>query len=282
MCALDTVGIDMPTTPKLTVHTGAKAWDTIWKWRWFARPQWQTQFRKQREGTRRALASLLGKLDVRSVLDCSCGLGSKTILLAEMGYEVEGSDGSAFAVKRAAELATEQAHNIRFFRARWATLGKAAGRKYDCIYNDSFELITTRRSLKAAARGIGSALKRGGKFVFTGADQWSKDSDRSRLIEEQFTQQGPFEVLPLYECDGVRLTVIVAREKTPDGVLGSRVHIIDDHGSVRVEVARVLDACKWTWTDYNDVLRSAGFSELYSVREKGLGSEPHIFNVAVK
>jgi len=65
----------MPTTPKLTVHTGARAWDTIWKWRWFAKPQWQAQFRKQREDTRRALASLLGKLDVRSVLDCSCGLG---------------------------------------------------------------------------------------------------------------------------------------------------------------------------------------------------------------
>jgi len=199
-----------------------------------------------------------------------------------MGYDVEGSDGSAFAVKRAAELAAEQGHSIRFLRARWATLGKTAGRKYDCIHNDSFAWITTRRSLKTAARGIGSALKRGGKFVFTGVDQWSQDSDRSRLIEEQFEQEGPFEVLPLYECDGVRLTVIIAREKTPDGVLGSRVHIIDDHGSVRVEVARVLDAYKWTWTDYNDVLRSSGFSELYSLREKGVGPEPYILNVAVK
>ena len=272
----------MPTTPKLTVHTGDKAWDTIWKWRWFTRPQWQSQFRKQREGTRRSLASLLGKLDVRSVLDCSCGLGCKTILLAEMGYEVEGSDGSAFAVRRAAELAAEQGHNIRFFRSRWATLGKTAGRKYDCIYNDSFAWITTRRSLEAAAKGICSALKRGGKFVFTGADQWSQDSGRNRLIEEQFTHEGAFEVLPLYERDGVRLTVVIAREKTPDGVLGSRVHVIDDHGSVRVEVARVLDACKWTWTDYNDVLRSVGFSELYSVREKGVGPQPYILNVAVK
>ena len=62
----------MPTPPKLTVHTDAKAWDTIWKWRWFTKPQWQGQFRKQREGTRRALASLLPKLGGRSVLDCSC------------------------------------------------------------------------------------------------------------------------------------------------------------------------------------------------------------------
>ncbi|HUW83453.1 MAG TPA: class I SAM-dependent methyltransferase [Phycisphaerae bacterium] len=272
----------MPTTPTLSLHTGAKAWDTIWKWTWFTKPQWQNQFRKQKEGTRRVLASLLPKLDVRSVLDCSCGLGGKTILLAEMGYEVEGSDGSAFAVKRAAQLAAEQGHTIRFFRARWETLGQTAGRRYDCIYNDAFAWITTRRSLYAAAKGICSALNRGAKFVFVGAHQWSQDSDRSRLIEEQFEQEGPFEVLPLYERDSVRLTVVIAREKTPDGVLGSRVHIIDDHGSVRVEVARVLDACKWTWTDYNDVLRLVGFSELYSVSQKGVGPQPYILNVAVK
>ena len=66
---------------------------------------------------------MLPKLDVGSVLDCSCGLGCKTILLAEMGYEVEGADGSAFAVKCAAELAAEEGHSIRFFRARWETLG---------------------------------------------------------------------------------------------------------------------------------------------------------------
>ena len=273
---------DMPTTPKLTVHTDAKAWDTIWKWRWFARPQWQTQFRKLREDTRLALASLLPKLDVRSVLDCSCGLGCKTILLAEMGYEAEGSDGSAFAVRRAAEFAGEQGCSIRFFRARWETLGRTAGRSYDCIYNESFAWITTRRSLQAAAKGICSALKRGGKFVFVGAHQWSQDSDRQRLIEEQFEQEGPFEVLPLCERDGIRLTVVIARERTPDGVLGSRVHIIDDRGLVRVEVARVLDACKWTWADYNGVLNSAGFRELYSVREKGAGARPYILNVAVK
>ena len=110
----------MPAPPRLTVHTGAKAWNTIWKWTWFTKPQWQSQFREQREGTRLALASLLAKLDVRSVLDCSCGLGGKTILLAEMGYEVDGSDASVVAVKHAAEFAAQQGHNIRFYRARWA------------------------------------------------------------------------------------------------------------------------------------------------------------------
>lgn len=59
--------------PKLVVYTGAKAWDTIWKWTWFTKDQWQPEFRKRKEGTRRALTGLLPKLDVKTVLDCSCG-----------------------------------------------------------------------------------------------------------------------------------------------------------------------------------------------------------------
>jgi hypothetical protein len=65
-------------------------------------------------------------------------------------------------------------------------------------------------------------------------------------------------------------------------VLGNRVHIVDDHGTVRIEVARVLDCCKWSWSDYVDVFDKAGFRKLYSVKERGVGEKPYILNVAVK
>jgi len=270
----------MEGAPQLTVRTGA--WEAIWKWTWFAKEQWQADFRKRREGTRRALAWLLPKLGVRSVLDCSCGLGLKTILLAEMGYDAEGSDGCGPAVRRARQLAREQGLDIRFFRARWEKLGQVSRRKYDCIYNDAFAWITRRRALVASAGGICAALKRGGKFVFQGAHQWSGPDDRDRLIREQFQREGPFEALGLYEKNGIRLTTIIARHKRPDGVMGSRIHVIDDHGAVRVEVASVRDACIWSWTDYTEALRRAGFRRLYSVKAKGVGRRPYILNVAEK
>jgi len=55
----------MASRPELTTRTGAKAWDTIWKWTWFTKEQWQGQFRKHKEGTRRTLGSLLGKLGAK-------------------------------------------------------------------------------------------------------------------------------------------------------------------------------------------------------------------------
>lgn len=254
----------------------------IWKWIWFTKGQWRREFRKHKEGTRRALASLLPELGVRSVLDCSCGLGWKTILLAEMGFDAEGCDGSRFAVKRASQLAREEGLDIRFFHSRWEGLGKTCGRKYDCVYNDAFAWITRRKALSASAKGICAALNRGGKFVFQGAHEWSLDEDKERIIQECFDVEGRFEALRGYEKDGIRLTTIIMREKRQDGVLGHRIHIIDDRGQTRIEIASVLDACIWSWRDYTEILKEAGFRRLHSVKEKGVGPEPYILNVAEK
>ena len=51
---------------------------------------------------------------------------------------------------------------------------------------------------------------------------------------------------------------------------------------MRIEIASVLDLRKWTWRDYDEVLKKAGFSDLYSVRGKGVDPDPYILNVAVK
>ncbi len=232
--------------PEVTAYADESAWDIIRKWTWFTKELWQGRFRRDKEGTRRALESLLGKLGARSVLDCSCGLGFKTILLTEMGYEAEGSDGCAVAAEHAVELAAEEGHRIRFFQSRWDELGEKAGRTYDCVYNDSFAWITSREALEAVARGIGAALRDGGALIFQGAHQWSKKSERGALIEKQWEDEGPFEVLETCEKDGVKLTTLIVREKREDGIVGHRVHFIEEGGAVRIEIASVLDLCKWT------------------------------------
>ena len=58
--------------------------------------------------------------------------------------------------------------------------------------------------------------------------------------------------------------------------------VIDDGGEVRVEIARVLDQFKWAWQDYVRILTEAGFSRVYSVKEKSLGAKPYLLNVGVK
>ena len=81
----------MNKVPDLSVRTGTRAWDTIWKWTWFAREQWQSEFRTWKKDTRLALGSLLPKLGVKSVLDCSCGLGFKRLARAPTTFDLSGS-----------------------------------------------------------------------------------------------------------------------------------------------------------------------------------------------
>ena len=125
-------------------------------------------------------------------------------------------------------------------------------------------------------------LKPGGKFIFHGAHQWSPDDYRTRGIQESHDAEGPFEVLPVCEKDGIRLTVVISREKRPDGVLGNRIHVIDDHGTVRVEIAQVLDAYIWMWEDYVETFKKAGFRRVFSIKMNKDEPEPYILNVAVK
>ena len=190
-----------------------------------------------------ALHSLLRRLKVKAVLDCSCGLGQTTFALSGLCYHVEGSDASSIAIELASDLAETRDQHIRCFRYRWDTLGHAAQRKYDCVYNDSFEWAPTRASMRASATGIHSVLKSGGRFVFWGDHQWSNYTRPD--VDAEFRSADRFEALPVDEHNGVKLTTLVSRERIPDGIPGNRIHIVEENGATRIEVASAPDIRKW-------------------------------------
>lgn len=254
-----------------------ESWNTIWKWTWFVKETWKSNFRE--EGNPPALHSLFSRLQVRSILDCSCGLGFKTISLAEMGFEVEGSDASAVAIKYAPQLAREEGLNIKFFRSCWEELGKRCKRKFDCVFSDAFDWISTRESLLASAKGIYSILDESGKFVFGVPIAGPKNTEKElkKFMNEQWNKQQRFEILPSYEKNGTRLTHLIVYDETSNGILENNIYLIEEQGVMRAEIAFMMDLCKWTWKDYTKVLREAGFREVYGLEEKGIE-----FNIGVK
>jgi SAM-dependent methyltransferase len=245
------------------------SWDTIWKWDWFSRVTWKPSFREEIKNLCHALNSLLPILNTKNILDCSCGLGLKTIMLSEMGYEVEGSDRSPFAIEHASQLAREEGLDIRFFLSQYKDLAKTSQHKFDCVYSDAFDWIRTRRDLKAAAKGISSVLDNGGKFIFHGAlSNWGKP-DLKRIIED-FRKHKEFEIFTPYEKDGIRLSEVTICEKTSLGVLEKRVYISEEKKTMRAEVAFMLNLIKWTWQDYTEVLGEVGFREFEYIEKDGM------------
>ena len=257
--------------------TEPESWDTIWKWSWFCRDFWWEGYRREAETAVADLFAFLRTRSVRSVLDCACGLGMKTILFAEQGYEVEGADASAVAAEYAPKLAAEKGLGIRFIHARNEELGQKCGRTYDCVFSDGFDELATHEALVCSARGIYAVLNDGGILVFSGiAPEWS-ESDLQAVIDKEWQEREPFVVLAPFERDGVRLTELEVDERTPEGILEKRIFLIEEEGALRAEIALLMNRRKWAFRDLDKVLTAAGFR---SVSTEKTGTT--LFTVAVR
>ena len=255
--------------------TEKESWETIWKWAWFTREMWAREYWKANREALKPMISLLHQLNVKTILDCSCGLGFKTIIIAKKGYEVEGSDESAVALKCAPLLAKEQGLNIRFFRSRMRDLKKNSGRRYDCVVSDYFDELGTRRVLRESARGIYGVLNDGGKFIF---ESPVPGINIEKMIEDEWKKREKLEFQPPYEKGGTRVTKVEVAEKTPEGILERCFYHIEEKGSARVEIAfKMNPRIKWTLKDFIEVLVDAGFMKFKSSKKEG-----RILNVAIK
>jgi SAM-dependent methyltransferase len=256
-----------------------ESWDTYWKWSWFTRKTWMSEYWEKTKTALEPVFSLLSKLNVRSILDCSCGLGFKTVMFAKMGYEVEGSDASAMAIKYAPQLAKEQGFKIKFFHSLYEELPKNTKRRYDCVFSDYFDEIETYERLKKSAKGIYSVLKEEGKFIFYGVSPKITKSDLKRLIERDWQKRKRFVIDPPVEQNGLKVTHIEIADKTKEGILENHIYLIEEKSMIQAEIAFIMNSrIKWAFKEYVKVLKESGFRKIrYSKRE---GEE--VFIIAIK
>ncbi|RLG17789.1 hypothetical protein DRN62_00130 [Nanoarchaeota archaeon] len=246
-----------------------ESWNTLWRWMWFTRDSWESKYWKEERIAVKPLLSLLRKLKVKSVLDCSCGLGYKTVLVAKAGYEVEGSDGSPVAIRFAPLLAEENGLKIRFFTSLYNELSERCKRKYDCVLSDNIDEISTREGMKIAAKNVHAVLNEGGKLIFSGIQPKLTRKDLKREIEKVWKKRKHFSIEePPYEKGGIRVTRVEVNEKTSEGILENNIFLIEEKGKFRVEIAPIMNPrIKWTYRDYYKVLKEAGFKKVYYARE---------------
>lgn len=262
-------------------------WDVIWKWQWFRRALWQPYFRdpSHPEGRPARLtpiwAHVLKQYDTKRVLDSQCGLGLRTILLQEAGFDMVGADASPAAVQHAQELAAARGLEIPYHNYTWQELGDKFEPGFDAVINDAFAWTLSRSELRFAAHNFASILKPGGVLVFTGADQWSKPEDRSMLVEQAWQAAPRFQLRNDYEHGGTHMTLVVTRDKSDHGVIENYLFVVRDESTPRLETATICNSVEWTWEDYQHVCKEAGFKSIESVKVPA-GRREHVFNVARK
>ena len=267
------------------MNTVEQNWDTHWKWEWFKNNGWDPpRFRDGYAGKScKHYDQLLRKFGCRSVLDCSCGCGPKTIILAEMGYEVAGSDISSFAIEKANELSNRLGRALPFYRASWEELAGAIDRRFDCVLNDALAWTPTREELLAAARQVAEVLRDGGIVMFAAADEWNgrDPGNRERMHQAIAPTLKPYALEGPFTKDGIRMIQVIERRLDYDCVDVTNLYVVEECGSLRIEHDHLPELFRWTWEVFEEVFRSAGFRELHSHKTSVDGQE-RITNVAVK
>ena len=126
------------------------------------------------QATTREQAVLLDKLfgdygfDKSShILDCACGIGTQSIGLAAMGYDVTGSDLSVPELEEAKVRAARNGVEIPFVQANFCALEEVFADTFDIVIamDNALPHMLTRADLEAAVGSIAGRVRDGGIFV---------------------------------------------------------------------------------------------------------------------
>lgn len=101
------------------------------------------------------------------ILDCACGIGTQSIGIARLGYNVTASDISDGELKEAKLRADKANVKIRFEKADFRDLSKVFEEKFDIIIamDNALPHMLSCEDLEKAVKSICLRLKEGGIFI---------------------------------------------------------------------------------------------------------------------
>ena len=101
------------------------------------------------------------------ILDCACGIGTQSIGLAALGYQVTGSDISDGELAEAKTRAEKNHVKIRFEHADFCALSETFSEPFEIIMamDNALPHMLSADALEAAVRSITNQMVTGGLFV---------------------------------------------------------------------------------------------------------------------
>ncbi|MBE5947553.1 MAG: class I SAM-dependent methyltransferase [Lachnospiraceae bacterium] len=101
------------------------------------------------------------------ILDCACGIGTQSIGLAALGYQVTASDISDAEIAEAKKRAAKNNVKILFEHADFCALSETFSEKFDIVIamDNALPHMLSESALEAAIKSITNQIATGGMFV---------------------------------------------------------------------------------------------------------------------
>ena len=194
------------------------------------------------------------------VLDCACGIGTQSIGLAALGYDVTASDISENELKDAKLRAESKGLSILFEKADFRNLEKTFPQQFDIVIamDNALPHMLTKEDLEKALKSIFARIRDGGILV-------ASIRDYDTLLESKPPYSPPY----IHKTEnGQRVSFQTWNWSGNNYRLVQ--YIIDDESSLKVNRFE----CEYRATTQNeltDILASSGFStvEWISPEESG-------------
>ncbi len=119
------------------------------------------------------------------ILDCACGIGTQTLGLASLGYQVTASDISDGELAEAKERAGRKGLAVRFERADFCKLSDIFSEQFDIVIamDNALPHMMTAEELASAVNSMTDRIRPGGLFA-------ASIRDYDSLLQDQSIIQG--------------------------------------------------------------------------------------------
>ena len=212
------------------------------------------------------LGNLLDSIPPDSkLLDCSCGIGTQSIVLAQHGFSVVGTDSSPGMIAQARERAKSAGMKIPFSIATWQELPKTFEQKLDVAFclGNSIGHCKDKQEIISSFQGIHAVLKKDGIFVLDSRNWEKLRNDSPRFTTMGCRVRNGVRCYPLYVWN---FSLLPEEKHVIDVVLifDDQKGVYERHYSIVYHPFRYTELC--------DYLSHAGFADIRSdfAEDKGL------------
>jgi SAM-dependent methyltransferase len=145
-------------------------------------PDWEGSMLRQASHLDSIIRELWGS-DSRSVLDASCGIGTQSLGLAALGYNVTGSDLSPEEVERAKKEADERNLAIDFHVCDMRRVFDHFGKQFDLVIScdNSVPHLLTDEDILQAFQQFWRCTRPGGGCIITVRDYEKEDLSQRQV-----------------------------------------------------------------------------------------------------
>jgi SAM-dependent methyltransferase len=231
---------------------------------------WSLSVSRQGNALDALVRSYLDGAEPLDVLDCSCGIGTQAIGLAEHGHRVVGSDLSPVAAARAAGEARRRGLALTTSAADMRSL-PFADASFDVVLSadNSLAHLLTEDHVRRAVGGMRRVVRDGGLLVLTAKDYGDARQIRRHATVPQVTDTDAGQVVTfqlwhwhddgIYDFDHVQLL-------PDDGTWQVRVRRATSRAWALQELAKLVHECGFSDATWHDVEQSHFFQPVLTAR----------------